>query len=173
MKRLATSALILLLIGCAKSDDPGQSPNSARIEPAVVATAPRVDSTRPQQRDACPATGRWALCNLETRLRRAGFVAKKVDGEAPKRAGFSVTPIVYTLGHGRLEVFLYDDEASLAKDVAGIDTITVAPAGGASAWPSTPGFVRSGNLAAVFMDQSARQVERLVLAITAGAPTGR
>ena len=170
MKCLAVSVMIFLATGCSKSEVPERAADSG-IVPLVA--MPNVDSTRPQRRDACPATGKWALCNFETRIRRAGFVARRVDEEAVKRAGFSVTPVVYTLGHGRLEVFLYDDEASLAKDLAGIDTITVAPPGAVAAWPSTPGFVRSGNLAAVFMDQSARQVERLVLAITAGAPTGR
>ena len=84
-----------------------------------------------------------------------------------------MTPVVYTLGRGRLEVFLYDDDAALAKDIAGIDTVTVAPPGVVAVWPSAPGLIRSGNLAAVFMDQNARQAERLVLAITAGAPSAR
>jgi hypothetical protein len=173
MKWLAASALVLVAAGCSKSDDPGRSADSAGIVPVAATPPVRVDSTRPLRRDACPATGKWALCNLETRLKRAGFVAKRVEGKPAKRAGFTVTPAVYTLGHGRLEVFLYDDEASLVEDLVGLDTVAVAPTGAAGAWPSTPGFVRSGNLAAVFMDQSARQVERLVLAITAGAPSGR
>ena len=120
--------------------------------------------------DACPATGRWALCSVEKRLKRSGFVLNKVEGEAPMRAGFTVKPAVYTLGHGRLEVFLYDDDQALTADMADIDTIAVAAPGSVSTWPSTPTLVRSGNLAAVFMDQTPRQSERFVLAITAGAP---
>ena len=87
------------------------------------------------------------------------------------RAGFNVKPAVYTLGHGRLEVFLYADDHALATDMADIDTIAVAAAGSLGTWPSTPTLVRSGNLAAVFMDQTPRQSERFVLAITAGAPS--
>ena len=34
-------------------------------------------------------------------------------------------------------------------------------------WPAGASLVRNGNLAAVFTDQSQRQAERLVLAITA------
>ena len=83
-----------------------------------------------------------------------------------------MTPTVYTLGSGRLEVFLYEDAAAMEKDLAAMDTLTVAPPGAAPAWPSPPGLIRSGNLAAVYMGQSARQAERLTLAITAGAPSG-
>jgi hypothetical protein len=108
---------------------------------------------------ACPHTGRWAICNVEQRLRQAGFVAKRVSGESPKRAGFSVTPIVYTLGRtARLEVYIYDDSAVLAREIAAMDTV------------GPPQVIRSGNLAAVFIGDNGQQAERLALAITAGAP---
>jgi hypothetical protein len=105
-------------------------------------------------------------------LKRSGFVARKVDGESPERAGFTVKPTVYTLGSGRLEVFLYEDAAAMEKDIAALDTLGVTPPGTASAWPSPPGLIRSANLAVVYMGQSARAAERLMLAITAGAPSG-
>jgi hypothetical protein len=76
------------------------------------------------------------------------------------------------LGGRRLEVFVYPDEASLSRDVAKLDTVAVAPRGSASSWDTAmaPTFVRSGNLAAVFLSDNALQVERLSLALTAGAP---
>lgn len=137
---------------------------------APVAT---VTPSGPVVPDECPATGQWALCSVEKRLKRSGFVAKKVEGESPERAGFAVKPAVYTLGSGRLEVFIYEDAATMEKDFAALDTITVAPPGTAPAWPSPAALIRSGNLAAVYMGQSARAAERLSLAITAGAPSGR
>ena len=112
-------------------------------------------------RDAsgCPHTGRWAICNLEQRLRQAGFVAKRVSEESPRRAGFSVTPIVYTLGRAaRLEVYIYDDPTVLAREIAAMDTV------------GPPLVIRSGNLAAVYLGENGQQAERLALAITAGAP---
>jgi hypothetical protein len=81
-----------------------------------------------------------------------------------------VAPAAYTLGHSRLEVFVYPDEAALAKDIASIDTLTASPRGRPSTWEMTPTFVRSANLAAVFLSDSPVQAERLTLAITAGAP---
>lgn len=128
---------------------------------AVPASAPA---------NSCPRTGQWAPCSLEKRLKQSGFVVKRVGGEAPRRAGFSVAPVAYTVGHSRLEVFVYPTEAALARDIAGIDTVTASPRGRASAWETTPTFVRSANLAAVFLTDSPVQADRLTLAITAGAP---
>ena len=118
-----------------------------------------VESAQSRQigNDPCPHTGRWALCSLERRLRQAGFVLKPVTGESQKRVGFSVAPVVYTLGQGRLEVFIYEDSASLARDLIKVDTV------------ATP-VIRSANLAAIYLGDNARQAERLALAITAGAP---
>jgi hypothetical protein len=58
----------------------------------------------------------------------------------------------------------------MARDMAKIDTVAVAPAGVASPWEGTPVLVRSGNLAAVLITENQTQVERLTLALTAGAP---
>lgn len=121
----------------------------------------------------CPRTGRWAICSLEKRLEQSGFVLRKADGEQPRRSGFSVQPVVYTLGRARLEVFVYPDEAALSRDVAQMDTALAAPRGQRNDWEIPPRFVRSGNLATVILTRNEQQAERLTLAITAGAPQPR
>ncbi|GAC1485899.1 MAG: hypothetical protein NVS1B5_07920 [Gemmatimonadaceae bacterium] len=121
-------------------------------------------------RATCPRTGRWALCSVERRLEQSGFVVRRTNGEASRRAGFSVAPTAYTLGRSRLEVFIYPNDAALAADVAKLDTVSVAPRGAPNQWSMPPTFVRSGNLAAVFLTDNATQAERLTLALTAGAP---
>jgi hypothetical protein len=78
--------------------------------------------------------------------------------------------VVYSLARSRLEVFIYGDEASVARDIARIDTLTVSPPGVTTSWEGTPLLIRSGNLAAVFVGDNPRQAERLTLALTAGAP---
>lgn len=171
ISRYRTILICAVLAGCsgssdqaAKTDPRGAGENRLSSGPdAGVADAKRPTSP-------CPRTGRWALCSVEKRLEQSGFVVKRISGEAPARAGFSVTPAVYVLGRSRLEVFIYPDEATLSREVAKMDTVTVAPRGSASHWEATPTFVRSGNLAAVFLSDNGQQVERLTLALTAGAP---
>jgi len=147
----------LLLLCAAVAGCGGRSDSPSRdsvASPTVI--APTVNASRDV--GDCPHTGHWAICNLETRLRQAGFVARRVSGDSAKSARFSVTPIVYTLGRARLEVYLYDDSTVLAREIAAMDTV------------GPPLVIRSGNLAAVYVGDNAQQAERLALAITAGAP---
>lgn len=135
------------------------------------ATPPATATSSTPAKPGCPRTGKWALCSVERRLGESGFVVKRVGGDAPHRAGFSVVPAVYMLGRSRLEVFIYPSESAVSGDVAKIDTLSAAPRGAPNPWPFlSPTFVRSANLAAVFLTDNATQAERLTLALTAGAP---
>jgi hypothetical protein len=166
--------ICVLLLGCNGSSKQAVHADSNGADAAKLSsTAQHSGADSPtRQTSPCPRTGRWALCSVEKRLEQSGFVVKRVAGEPPARSGFSVTPAVYMLGGRRLEVFIYPDEATLSRDVAKLDTVAVAPRGSASSWQAetTPTFVRSANLAAVFLSANALQVERLTLALTAGAP---
>lgn len=169
-----TALICALLLGCSESSEQAvKTDSNVAAEGKLSSTALHggVDSaTHPTA--PCPRTGRWALCSVEKRLEQSGFVVKRVAGNPSARPGFSVTPAIYMLGGRRLEVFIYPDEATLSRDVAKLDTTTVAPRGSASSWQAgtTATFVRSGNLAAVLLSDNALQVERLTLALTAGAP---
>jgi hypothetical protein len=110
------------------------------------------------------------LCTVEKRLRQSGFVVRPIEGEPASRLGFSVKPKAYTLGSARIEVFIYDSEAAMSKDMAGLDTLSVTPAGKPSSWESQPVLIRNANLAAVLLTDNGRQAERVALALTAGAP---
>ncbi|MEO7501437.1 MAG: hypothetical protein ABIW94_02250 [Gemmatimonadaceae bacterium] len=164
--------IVVFVFGCDRSSD--SSPAAAPAPPPARAIgsasstggAVTANSTKP----GCAHTGLWAVCSVENRLRQAGFVARRVQGQGPDRPGFSVKPIVYTLGRSHLEVFIYPDEASLARDVVKMDTLRVAPIGTAGSWEIPPLLIRSGNLAAVLLSENPRQAERLSLALTAGAP---
>lgn len=167
--QLASLSLCSLVVGC----DRGARPE-ADAPSDVTTTAALAESTRATSPEApaasCPRTGRWAACSLEKRLEQSGFVLRKPAGESPRRDGFTVQPVVYHLGRARLEAFVYPDEAALARDVAGMDTIAVAPRGQRNEWDLPPRFIRSGNLIAVFLTRNEQQAERLTLAVTAGPP---
>ena len=164
--RIAALLLIVPLASCGGDKTSASDSATVATKPAPVA----MPNVTPQPGGSrCEHTGLWAPCSLERRLKQSGFVVKKLD-ESPERAGFAVKPVVYSLGSSRLEVFIYDDEKSLQRDMQAIDTVTAAPRGATPAWPSTPVLIRSANLAAVLLTQNQRQSERVALAITAGAP---
>jgi hypothetical protein len=160
------------LAACTRSaSESAPTASSTATTANVVVPSTRGAGTTGALSAACPRTGQWALCSVEKRLEQSGFVVRRLNGEAPSRAGFSVAPTAYLLGRSRLEVFIYPNESALAADVAKIDTVSAAPRGAANPWPFfAPTFVRSGNLAAVFLTENATQAERLTLALTAGAP---
>jgi hypothetical protein len=166
--RFAPAIAVLAVAACGRSSSDSAS-DSVAAAPPVAAASSTVQkySTEPP----CPPTGRWAPCSLEKRLKRSGLVARKIDGAVTPRAGFSVNPQVYKIGRDdRLEIFIYASEAALAKDIAKMDTVRVAPIDGASAWTSPHVLIHSGNLAAVLLTTDAREADRLYLALTAGAP---
>lgn len=171
---IAVASTVCLLLGCGRSKKPSASKDSA----SLVATAASADSAPSANADStpaakartCPRTGQWALCSVEKRLEQSGFVLRKAVLAGPKRAGFSVTPTTYLLGSAKLEVFVYPDEKSLARDWAGLDTLRASPRGTTTTWEAPPTLVRSANLAALFLSDSPEKSDRLALALTAGAP---
>jgi hypothetical protein len=157
---------VVVLAACDRGRETTTDSAAAEADAISIATPQRIPATTG---NPCEHTGQWAACSLERRLKQSGFVVRKLD-EKPARAGFTIEPIVYSLGSSRLEVFIYPDEKALAKDIESLDTLAVAPRGSTAAWPSTPTLIRSANLAAVLLSQNQRQAERVVLAITAGPP---
>ena len=160
---------MLALLGAACSNENAKSADTASTAAVAPAAGAPVPAVRQPDQPGCEHTGRWSECTLERRLKQQGFVVKRVE-EDVRRAGFAPKPVVYMLGSSRLEVFFYATESELEKELQQIDTVTAAPRGTTASWPSTPVFIRSANLAAVFLGQNPRQIERLALAITAGPP---
>jgi hypothetical protein len=170
-------ALVMLasaaLSACSRKAPEGaeSASSTTTVSTAVGVSAPKSGVASTTASATCPRTGLWAVCSVERRLAQSGFVIKHVGGAAPRRAGFSVAPVAYNLGRSRLEVFIYPSESALAADVAKIDTVAATPRGAPNPWPFfSPTFVRSGNLAAVFLTDNGTQAERLTNALAAGAP---
>jgi len=177
--RLHTSVALIFTVvasagfsGCSAGEkDASDSSRLAAVQPLPdLKTAQEAPRAVTSSANPCPHTGLWALCTVERRLKQAGFVVRAVEGASPVRSGFSLKPSVYTLGSSRLEVFIYDSEAAMSKDMSGLDTLTVTPAGTPSSWESPPVLIRNANLAAVLLTDNGRQAERVALALTAGAP---
>jgi hypothetical protein len=171
---LALSLVVAVAIACGRGASQHAAPDSLAAPTATAAgTIGPVDATTPSpmpKGSTCPPTGLWALCSVQKRLERAGFVLQKLPDTVAQPSGFRVRPTSYRLGHATLAVFLYPDARSLDKDWKQLDSATASPRGRPSAWSAPATLVRSANLAAVFLTESAEEAERLALALTAGEP---
>jgi hypothetical protein len=161
----AAIGLTAASVACSRDKSPIDAAGAVSVPGVTAAGA---------DKSPCPATGQWAECSVEQRMKRAGLVARRIEGSSAPRAAFSVRPAAYALGRdSRLEIFLYPSRAALARDIEKMDTIKVAPRGGAEAWSTPPVLIRSVNLAAVLLTHDAREADRLYLALTAGPPGAR
>ena len=112
--------------------------------------------------------GEWQSCSVEKRLADAGFVPLDT-GPAPSGV-FPVAGTSYALGAAQLHVYIFKSAKEREQAVAGIDTTTVSRRGAAPPWSLPPTIITSNNLLAVLVSDTARQNERVQLAITAGLP---
>ncbi len=121
---------------------------------------------------SCPTSGAWQPCSVLDRLERAGLVL--TQRPQPARVPlFRVEGITYETSRATIHVFLYPDEATRRRDTDQLDSAAVAPRGGVSAWSDAAVLVTSNNLAAVVVSPNERQIERIMLALSAGLPAAR
>lgn len=142
--------------------------------PAIdtAAAAPSVAVRAPAPGDpSCPRNGLWQSCALVDRIVHAGLSFKALNDSV--RVPFLTIPGVRyrVAATDTMVAFFFPDSLALAKAIAPLDTVRMAPpADSVSPWPARPTVIRSGNLLALYFAKSERQIERLRLAITAGAP---
>jgi hypothetical protein len=180
--------VVLVILACSREQSPPADTAHASVSPSVSSSASpsptRTDSLTGRTatpngpaapagvvaiNSACVNEGAWQPCSVERRLIDAGFVLVKT-GAAPTGV-FPVAGTSYTLGTAALHVYLFASSKARETAVAAIDTVAVAPRGGAANWPMPPTLIMSNNLAAVLISDNGRLVERVQNAITAGLPT--
>jgi len=110
---------------------------------------------------------------VEERLDRAGLAPRR--DSIPVRQPFMQVPGVrFGVGSAELQVYVYPDSASRARDTGALDTLTVSPRGAAAVnWPETPSLIVSNNIAAILLADNPRQRERVRLALEAGLAVER
>ena len=111
--------------------------------------------------------GLWTIASLEKRLDLQGMVPRRMP-DTVRHAFLSVPGVGYHLGNAELQVFIYRDTASRARDVAQLDTTTVAPRGTTPVWAQRATLISNANLAAILLSDNALQTERVQRALMAG-----
>jgi hypothetical protein len=148
----------------------------SRTPPQAVGVA---DTTSPEGHFAavsntpnapgCVLGALWQQCGVRERLDRAGLAP--VVGDSVRQPFLHVPGRRYRVGDAELQVFVYETVEMRRRDTAPLDSVRVAPPGTQPAWERTPTLITSGNLAAILVGGNERQVERVTLALTAGAGT--
>ena len=167
---LAALAALLVAAACGGSDR-GQQAGAGRPEAPTPNGGPAIAAAPTATTDAkgCVHDGRWRPCGFVDRLERSGFVVE-TRPDTVRYEFLAPTGVRYSLGRGEAQAFFYEDTTALARDVAGLDTLRVAPKGTTRHWDLPAALVRSGNLLVIVLSGNEHLVERVQLAVEAGAP---
>ena len=148
---------------------PARPPITPGTPESAAATSGVSDGARPAASASAGGLGRWDVAALEKRLDLQGMAPRKRD-EPVRHPFLSVAGTSYLVGNAELQVFIYEDAAAVDRDLAALDTVTVAPRGQRVKWPDKPTLIRNNNLAAILLGQNALQIERVQRALMAGLP---
>jgi hypothetical protein len=147
------------------------APDSGPPSAALPADAPDrdVDSLLAAIR-ACPRDGLWHTCSIERRLQMSGLRAIPID-TATTIPGLSPPALTWQVGRQQMRAVLFATAAEAEQAVAALDPVKGTPrADPTASWPGRVTLVHSANLVALYFGGSDRQVERVVNALSAGAP---
>ena len=162
---VVVAALALAAAACETRKDPvARAADTTSPEGHFVAPAPQVAG-----KDGCVAGALWAQCTVLERLERAGLAPQ--PGDSVRHPFLHVPGQRYRLGDAELQAFVYETAAMRQRDTAPLDSVRAAPPGTDANWERPPTLITSENLAAILVGGNARQVERVTLALTAGAGT--
>lgn len=161
--RIVELAIVIALAAC--NGDKAPAVDTVPLAAPVASRAPGPGDP------SCPRNGLWQPCGLVDRVVHAGLSFKPLD-DTVHVPFIDVPGVQYRVAAtDTMIVFFFADSAALKKALAPLDSLRIAPKADTTLpWRSTPSVIRSGNLLALYFAHSDRQIERLRLAITAGAP---
>lgn len=117
-----------------------------------------------------PATGLWSEAHLLDRLLRAGVAPRRVDVAPEGPAWMPGPPLVFLAGGGEVWAWIFADSTARRAVTDGLDPETGTPPGATVPYPPPMVFVVQNNLATVIIGGTARNQERITLALQAGLP---
>lgn len=153
--------LTLVTAGCSGEERAASEQRAAREGLAVSeSTATRAA--------AIPSTGLWTEEHLLERLVRAGVAPRALESPPAGPEWMGARPVVFHAGGGTLYAWIFADSVARRAVTDGLDAATAAPAGRVAPFEAPMIFVVQNNLAAVITGGSARNQERVALALQAG-----
>ena len=162
--RLAVALTVALACG---SRDDRRHAGADSLTPAPAATQTTAPSP---SKGKCPANGQWSECAVFDRLDHAGLAPRRDSSGMIELAPLTQKGSRLLVGNSELDVFIYPDTVSRARDEARLDRSKYIEA---TAEPTLRGeatLIRNVNLLAVLRSRNDHQRERVSDALSAGPP---
>ncbi len=165
--RLAVALVVLgsgTMLGC------GSAEERAAREQSEARSAMSEAAATAQRAAATPSTGLWTEEHLLDRLVRAGVAPRRVEAPVPGPGWMPEGSLVFLAGGGEVRAWIFADSTARRALTDGLDPLTGTPAGQTVPFPPPMTFVMQNNLAAVITGGTARNQDRVALALQAGLP---
>jgi hypothetical protein len=156
------AAALLAVAACSSGEPPADSARGG-----TAGASASVPTTGGGAATDAGTNGLWNAASLEKRLDLQGMAPRRLP-DPVQHTFLSETGTAYQLGNAELQVFIYDDAAAVARDVARLDTLTVSPPAAPVQWPRKATLITNANLAAILLSENPLQIERVQRALMAG-----
>ena len=169
MQRLALAAMCLVACGRgggASNESQGAPAAGSAAAPSAYQTS---DVGRQTSDNSCPATGRWAVCSVMSRLDRAGLAPRR-DSSAVSEPPLTVRGTLVRVGSADLQLYVYPDDAAREREQRLLDPSQYLKSYAPQTMKPLPTLISNANLLAVLHSRNDHLRERVSDAITAGPP---
>ncbi|MDB4880826.1 MAG: hypothetical protein JWL60_2272 [Gemmatimonadetes bacterium] len=170
VRRLLAAALVVAQAACGDRQD--ASPAAGSPTGAGTPSAASVPASRAAPsagRAPCPRTGHWTECIAFAYLGRAGLAPQR-GGSVEGLPRLGVTPHAYTVGTGRVAVYIFADAAARERAAGSLDPQQfVAPSAALTARGEVT-TIQDDNLLALLYTRREQQRERVSDVFASGAP---
>lgn len=157
------AAVATMVAACGKSNAPASS--------GAKSTSIAPDTTHAAPGNACPATGKWAVCSVVYRLERAGLAPKIDSGATPEMKSLGGEPLMLKIGmSATLELHLYPDSAARAAATSRLNRADFVSGTQEQSIRREKTLIESVNLVGFLTSINGHQRERVSDALTAGPP---
>ena len=162
---------LLATCACSRSEPKARLVDSP--PPPSATSVAHADShpARAIVRDACPATGEWAVCSVVYRLDRTGLIPVLDSLGVTHEPKLTRSGKKIAIGsRADLAVYLYPDKKSREADEAHLDKTQFLGADDAQTMEGKRTLIDNENLLAILTSRDDHQRERVVNALESGPP---
>ena len=161
---IVAAATLFGTLACGNGDE--RSARAQSAERSAMSEAEEIAS----RAASIPATGLWSEEHLLDRLVRAGVAPRRMEEPPAGPRWMPGEPRAFLAGGGEVYVWIFADSSARRSVTDGLDPRTGTPTGETVPFVAPMLFLVQNNLAAFVTGGTARNQERIALALQAGLP---